>query len=109
MTNNSYIRKSVIDILHSSNVKFNENKIFFNSDSIRLSWYGNKVLSEEFEHHVFLCNMNTLPSKLFEGFAKLTMPYYVGDKSITIYSNYDAFGIRIYDSIEDYLKALIKY
>lgn len=109
MNNAEFIRSKVVSILQENNVKFNPAKIFFNSESIRLSWYGNKILSEEFENHVFLCNMNTLPSKLFEGFAKLTMPYYVGDKSITIYSNYDAFGIRIYDSIEDYLKALIKY
>lgn len=103
------IRSQVISILNECKVSFNPDKLFFNNDSIRLSWYGNKVLSEEFEHHVFLCNMANLPSKLFEGFKKLTMPYYVGDKSITIYSDYDAFGIRIYDSIEDYLKALIKY
>lgn len=107
--NNQLIRDRVIKILSDSGVNFNPDKIFFNNSTIRLSWYGNKVLSEQFDHHLFQCNMAALPSKLFEGFTQMTMPYYVGDKSITVYSDYDAFGIRIYDSIEDYLNALIKY
>lgn len=103
------IRLRVIEILKTCNKPFNKDKIFLNDTNIRLSWYGNKVMSEEFDNHVFQCNMSAVPSKLYEGFCKMTMPYYVGDQSITVYSDFDAFGIRIYDSIEDYLKALINY
>lgn len=109
MNNLELIKETIITDLELNNVKFNKEKIFFNHTTLRLSWYGNKVLIPHYTHHEFQCNVSRLPSKVFEGFKKFTMPYYIGDRSVTVYSDYDAFGIRIYDTFEDYLNALINY
>lgn len=109
MNNTTIIKTTIIEDLEANDIKFNKEKLFFSRDTLRLSWYGNKVMSAQYSHHEFQCNVSQFPSKVFEGFKKFTMPYYVGERSVIVYSDYDAFGIRIYDNFEEYLNALINY
>ena len=89
----------------SQNKKFDGQKIFYSRNSLRLTWYGDKVFSESFEYSRFPCDISKLSPKHYVNFNNMEMPFYIGNNFVNVYSKFDAFAIQICETVEDYLNS----
>lgn len=87
------------------NMKFDEQKIFYSKNSLRLTWYGDKVFSENFEFSKFPCDISKLSPKHYVNFNNMEMPFYIGNNFVNVYSKFDAFAIQVCDSVIEYLNS----
>ena len=85
------------------NRTFDEAKIFHSIKSLRLTWYGNKVFSENFKYSKFSCDVSKFTPRHYVNFNNMEMPFYIGNNFVDVYSEFDAFCIQICSSVEDYL------
>ena len=78
--------------------------VFFRPNSVRLSYTGYTMLKKIYSEHKFplqpLSNM-----QLIQLYRTSTYPYYIGGEYISLFDGEDAFAIKLFGSIEDWLDA----
>jgi hypothetical protein len=102
------IKSQILNELEKTkSFRYKEEKIFLNT-TLRLTYFGNKVMSEEFEYFQHTCNVRDLTPKHYRCFNELNVPYYISDKGfIIVYSSFHSLGMQLHDSVANYLNSLL--
>jgi len=81
--------------------------LFFKSrNNIRLSYKGYRVMKLAFEEYVFPHNNDFLSKHLIAVSRDFTLPYFLSNSKLVVFSSYDATMIKLCGDVKTYLERL---